>query len=144
MISMVLITLVISRESIRRILEVLDEKLDLSDAGADPDLKPASGEVRFDHVSFNYGSRKDDSDTTLTDIDLDLPSGSMVGVIGGTGSGKSTFVQLIPRLYDVTKGSVQVGGRDVRDYKLNNLRDAVAIVLQKNVLFTGTDRKSVV
>ena len=142
MISMVLITLVISRESIRRILEVLDEKLDLSDAGADPNLKPASGEVHFDHVSFNYGSRKDNSDTTLTDIDLDLPSGSMVGVIGGTGSGKSTFVQLIPRLYDVTKGSVQVGGRDVRDYKLKNLRDAVAIVLQKNVLFTGTIKEN--
>ena len=142
MISMVLITLVISRESIRRILEVLDEKLDLSDAGADPNLKPANGEVRFDHVSFNYGSRKDNSDTTLTDIDLDLPSGSMVGVIGGTGSGKSTFVQLIPRLYDVTKGSVQVGGRDVRDYKLKNLRDAVAIVLQKNVLFTGTIKEN--
>ena len=142
MISMVLITLVISRESIRRILEVLDEKLDLSDAGADPNLKPSGGEVRFDHVSFNYGARKDDSDTTLTDIDLDLPSGSMVGVIGGTGSGKSTFVQLIPRLYDVTKGSVRVGGRDVRDYKLKNLRDAVAIVLQKNVLFTGTIREN--
>ena len=142
MISMVLITMVISRESIRRILEVLDEKLDLSDADADPNLVPADGEVRFDHVFFNYSSRKDSIDTTLTDIDLDIPSGSLVGIIGGTGSGKSTFVQLIPRLYDVTKGSVQVGGRDVRDYKLKNLRDAVAIVLQKNVLFTGTIREN--
>jgi ATP-binding cassette subfamily B protein len=142
MISMVLITMVISRESIRRILEVLDEKLDLSDADAAPNLVPADGEVRFDHVFFNYSSRKDSIDTTLTDIDLDIPSGSLVGIIGGTGSGKSTFVQLIPRLYDVTKGSVQVGGRDVRDYKLKNLRDAVAIVLQKNVLFTGTIREN--
>ena len=142
MISMVLITMVISRESIRRILEVLDEKLDLSDADADPNLVPADGEVRFYHVFFNYSSRKDSADTTLTDIDLDIPSGSLVGIIGGTGSGKSTFVQLIPRLYDVTKGSVQVGGRDVRDYKLKNLRDAVAIVLQKNVLFTGTIKEN--
>ena len=98
MISMVLITLVISRESIRRILEVLDEKLDLSDAGADPNLKPANGEVRFDHVSFNYGSRKDDSDTTLSAITLHNPSGSMVAVIGGTRSGNSTVVPLVPRL----------------------------------------------
>lgn len=142
MISMVMVTLVISRESIARILEVLDEKLDLTDTNADPALLPADGGVRFDHVSFNYAARQDDSDTTLTDIDLDIPTGSMIGVIGGTGSGKSTFVQLIPRLYDVTKGSVQVGGHDVRDYKLTNVRNAVAIVLQKNVLFTGTIKEN--
>ena len=142
MISMVMVTLVISRESIARILEVLDEKIDLSDANADPALTPAGGEVRFDHVSFNYASRKDDSDMTLTDIDLDIPGGAMIGVIGSTGSGKSSFVQLIPRLYDVTKGSVQVGGHDVRDYTLKNIRDAVAIVLQKNVLFSGTIKEN--
>ena len=142
MISMVMVTLVISRESIARILEVLDEKLDLTDTDAYPALIPANGEVRFDHVSFNYSSRQDDSDMTLTDIDLDIPSGSMIGIIGGTGSGKSTLVQLIPRLYDATKGSVQVGGHDVRDYTLKNIRDAVAIVLQKNVLFTGTIREN--
>ena len=142
MISMVMVNLVISRESVTRILEVLDEKLDLTDDKADKALFPSNGDVRFDHVSFNYSSRKDSSDTTLTDIDLDIPSGSMVGVIGGTGSGKSTFVQLIPRLYDVTKGSVKVGGHDVREYTLKNLRDSVAIVLQKNVLFSGTIKEN--
>ncbi len=142
MISMVMVTLVISRESIARILEVLDEKPDLTDTNADPALLPADGDVRFDHVSFNYTARKDDSDMTLTDIDLDLPSGSMIGVIGGTGSGKSSFVQLIPRLYDVSKGAIRVGGHDVRDYTLKNIRDAVAIVLQKNVLFSGTIKEN--
>ena len=142
MISMVMVTLVISRESIARILEVLDEKLDITDEKADPALLPADGEVRFDHVSFNYTARQDENDTTLTDIDLEIPSGSMIGVIGGTGSGKSSFVQLIPRLYDVSKGSVLVGGHDVRDYTLTNLRNAVAIVLQKNVLFSGTIKEN--
>ena len=142
MISMVMVTLVISRESIARILEVLDEKPDLTDTNADPALLPASGDVRFDHVSFNYTARKDDSDMTLTDIDLDIPSGSMIGVIGGTGSGKSSFVQLIPRLYDVSKGAILVGGHDVRDYTLKNIRDAVAIVLQKNVLFSGSIKEN--
>ena len=142
MISMVMVTLVISRESIARILEVLDEKPDLTDTDADPALLPADGDVRFDHVSFDYTSGKDDSDMTLTDIDLDIPSGSMIGVIGGTGSGKSSFVQLIPRLYDVSKGAIRVGGHDVRDYTLKNIRDAVAIVLQKNVLFSGTIKEN--
>ena len=142
MLSMVLVTIIISRAAIKRILEVLDEKIDLDDANADPALVPANGEVRFDHVSFNYVSRKDAEDMTLTDINFDLKSGELVGVIGGTGVGKSTVVQLIPRLYDVSKGSVQVGGHDVREYKLKTIRDAVAIVLQKNVLFTGTIREN--
>lgn len=142
MISMVMVTLVISRESMARILEVLDEKPDLTDDKADPALIPANGDVRFDHVYFNYTDRKDDNDMTLSDIDLDIPSGSLIGVIGGTGSGKSTFVQLIPRLYDVSKGSVQVAGHNVKDYTLKNLRDAVAIVLQKNVLFSGTIKEN--
>ncbi len=142
MISMILVTVIISRASIKRILEVLDEKLDLNDDKADPALVPQNGEVRFDHVSFNYSSRKDAGDMTLTDIDLTLNSGDLVGVIGATGVGKSTLVQLIPRLYDVSRGAVYVGGHDVRDYKLKTIRDAVAIVLQKNVLFTGTIREN--
>lgn len=142
MLSMVLVTIIISRAAIKRILEVLDEKIDLNDANSDPNLVPENGEVRFEHVSFNYASRKDAEDMTLTDIDFDLKSGELVGVIGGTGVGKSTVVQLIPRLYDVSKGSVRVGGHDVRDYKLKTIRDAVAIVLQKNVLFTGTIREN--
>ncbi len=142
MLSMVMVTLIISRAAIKRILEVLDEKIDLDDSKADPNLVPENGEVRFDHVSFNYSARKDAADMTLTDIDLHLKSGELVGVIGGTGVGKSTLVQLIPRLYDVSKGSVQVSGHDVREYKLKTIRDAVAIVLQKNVLFTGTIREN--
>lgn len=142
MLSMVLVTVIISRAAIKRILEVLDEKIDLDDTNADPNLVPENGEVRFDHVFFNYSSRKDAEDMTLTDIDFDLKPGELVGLIGGTGDGKSTVVQLIPRLYDVSKGAVFVGGHDVRDYKLKNLRDAVAIVLQKNVLFTGTIREN--
>ena len=142
MLSMVLVTVIISRAAIKRILEVLDEKIDLDDVNADPNLVPENGEVRFDHVSFNYTSRKDASDMTLTDIDFDLKSGELVGIIGGTGVGKSTLVQLIPRLYDVSEGAVLVGGNDVRDYKLKTIRDAVAIVLQKNVLFTGTIREN--
>ena len=142
MISMVLVTIVIAQASMDRILEVLHEKLDLTDDNADPNLKVENGDVEFDHVSFNYGKRDSDDDMTLTDINLDIKSGELVGIIGGTGSAKSTLVQLIPRLYDVTKGSVKVGGHDVRDYKLVPLRDSVAIVLQKNVLFTGTIREN--
>ena len=142
MISMVLVTIVIAQASMDRILEVLHEKLDLTDDNADPNLKVENGDVEFDHVSFNYVKRDSDDDMTLTDINLDIKSGELVGIIGGTGSAKSTLVQLIPRLYDVTKGSVKVGGHDVRDYKLVPLRDAVAIVLQKNVLFTGTIREN--
>ncbi len=142
MISMVLVTIVIAQASMDRILEVLHEKLDLTDENADPNLKVENGDVEFDHVSFNYVKRDSDDDMTLTDINLDIKSGELVGIIGGTGSAKSTLVQLIPRLYDVTKGSVKVGGHDVRDYKLVPLRDSVAIVLQKNVLFTGTIREN--
>lgn len=142
MLNMIMVTIVISQASIERILEVLDEKLDITDENADPELQVANGDIRFDHVSFNYVHKEDDDDMTLTDIDLDIKSGELVGIIGGTGSGKSSLVQLIPRLYDVSKGSVSVGGHDVRDYKLTTLRDAVAIVLQKNVLFSGTIREN--
>ncbi len=142
MISMVLVNVVIAQASMDRILEVLHEKLDLNDENADPNLQVLNGDVTFDHVSFNYVKCENEDDMTLTDINLNIKSGEFVGIIGGTGSAKSTLVQLIPRLYDVTKGSIQVGGHDVRDYKLVPLRDAVAIVLQKNVLFSGTIREN--
>ncbi len=94
------------------------------------------GSIEFDHVSFRYSGKN--KKYALTDIDLKIPSGSTIGIIGGTGSSKTSLIQLIPRLYDVSEGSVKVGGRDVREYDLQALRDAVAVVLQKNVLFSGT------
>ena len=94
------------------------------------------GSIEFDHVSFKYAA--DAEKNTLDDICLKIPSGATVGILGGTGTGKSTLIQLIPRLYDVTEGCVRVGGRDVREYDLESLRDAVAVVLQKNMLFSGT------
>lgn len=130
------IQLVISRASASRIVEVFDEKIDIDDADADPDLKPADGSISFRDVKFGYG--KDDKNLIFDGINLEIKSGETVGIIGGTGSAKSTLVQLIPRLYDVCGGSVSVGGHDVRDYKLVNLRSDVAMVLQKNVLFSGT------
>ena len=130
------IQLVISRASVSRIVEVFDEKIDIDDADADPDLKPADGSISFKDVKFGYG--KDDKNLVFDGINLEIKSGETVGIIGGTGSAKSTLVQLIPRLYDVCGGSVSVGGHDVRDYKLVNLRSDVAMVLQKNVLFSGT------
>ena len=140
MLSMTLVTLVISRASMKRVCEVLDEQLDVTDENADESLHPADGSVDFDHVSFGYNKRKDNY--VLQDIDLHIRSGERIGIIGGTGSSKSSLVQLIPRLYDVLEGQVLVGGRDVRDYKLKNLRDDVAMVLQKNVLFSGTIREN--
>ena len=98
------------------------------------------GQIDFDHVSFKY--KKEAKEYTLSDIDLHIKAGETVGIIGGTGSSKSTLVQLIPRLYDATAGSVRVGGRDVRSYSLESLRDGVGIVLQKNVLFSGTIREN--
>ena len=98
------------------------------------------GSVEFDHVSFRYSGKN--KKFALTDIDLKIPSGSTIGIIGGTGSAKTTLIQLIPRLYDVTVGAVKVGGRDVREYDLQALRDAVAVVLQKNVLFSGTIKEN--
>lgn len=99
-------------------------------------MEVADGSVDFNHVSFKYNEKS--KRNALTDIDLHIESGETVGIIGGTGSSKSSLVQLIPRLYDVTEGSVEVGGIDVRNYDVNTLRDAVAVVLQKNVLFSGT------
>lgn len=135
MISMIFVMMTLAKTSGERIVEVLDEKIDLTQP-EDPVKDVKSGEIVFDHVSFSYSKNKDN--LNLEDINVKIPSGAVVGVIGGTGSGKSSFVQLIPRLYDVTEGSVKVGGVDVREYDLNTLRDKVSMVLQKNVLFYGT------
>ncbi len=136
MVSMIFIGTILSMASLNRIMEVLDEEIDVTDTDADPALAPADGSIRFENVSFSYA--KDMNRLSLMDVNLEIASGETVGVIGGTGSAKSTLVQLIPRLYDVTSGRVVVGGRDVRDYKLDALRDDVAMVLQKNVLFSGS------
>lgn len=136
MVSMILMMTIISRASITRINEVLDEVPDISDKDAKAETRAEDGSIEFKNVTFSYG--KNQERPTISNINLKIPSGSHVGVIGGTGSAKSTLVQLIPRLYDVNKGEVIVGGHDVRDYKLHVLRDDVAMVLQKNVLFSGT------
>lgn len=136
MIAMSLVQVVLSRASMSRIVEVIDEKIDIDDTSADPSLKPMDGSVVFNDVKFGYS--KNAGNLVFNGIDFSIKSGETVGIIGGTGSAKSTLVQLIPRLYDVCGGSVVVGGHDVREYKLRNLRDDVAMVLQKNVLFSGT------
>ncbi|MBO4217459.1 MAG: ABC transporter ATP-binding protein [Clostridia bacterium] len=135
MISMIFVMLTMAKTSGERIVEVLDEEIDLTQP-EDPVKEMKDGEIVFDHVNFSYSKNPDI--LNLEDINVTIPSGSVVGVIGGTGAGKSSFVQLIPRLYDVTGGSVRVGGVDVREYDLNTLRDKVSMVLQKNVLFYGT------
>lgn len=136
MISMVFVGLVLSRASVGRIMEVFDEVPDISEKPQEPDHLVEDGSIEFDHVTFSYSKNKDN--LTLTDINLSIRSGETIGIIGGTGSAKSTLVQLIPRLYDVMGGQIRVGGHDVRDYRLKTIRDAVAMVLQKNVLFSGT------
>lgn len=136
MIAMSLVQVVLSRASMSRIVEVIDEKIDIDDTSADPSLKPMDGSVVFNDVKFGYS--KNAGNLVFNGIDFSIKSGETVGIIGGTGSAKSTLVQLISRLYDVCDGSVVVGGHDVREYKLRNLRDDVAMVLQKNVLFSGT------
>ena len=135
MFSMFFVMIVMSQASIKRIVEVLDEKSDLVNQ-RNPIMQVNDGSIEFSNVSFSY---KKDSDTySLKDIDLKIESGQTIGIIGGTGSSKSTLVQLIPRLYDVSKGTLKVGGIDVRDYDIETLRSEVAMVLQKNVLFSGT------
>ena len=136
MLSMIFVMTTISLASMHRIVEIFDEVPEIRDDDADPALVPADGSIRFNNVSFSYA--KDEDNLTVKNINLDIKSGETIGVIGGTGSAKSTLVQLIPRLYDVLDGSVEVGGRNVKDYKLDNLRNEVAMVLQKNVLFSGT------
>ena len=123
--------------SARRIIEVLDEKIDLSDENAQrKDLLVTRGEVEFKNVSFRY--YKDSSEKVLDSINLTIPAGSTVGIIGSTGCGKTTLVSLIPRLYDADEGEVLVDGVNVKDYSLENLREGVGMVLQKNVLFSGS------
>lgn len=139
MISNVFLLLTRSLASIHRICEVLDEPVDLVSPEA-PITEVADGSVEFRDVSFKY--RTDAAENALEHVNLSIPAGSTVGVLGGTGSGKTTLVQLIPRLYDASEGSVLVGGRDVRSYDLEALRNAVSIVLQKNVLFSGTVREN--
>ncbi len=137
MISMIYVMLTISAESIKRLAEVLAEVPTL----VDPEnavCEVADGSIDFEDVSFKYSA--DAKNYALYDVDLHIPSGATVGILGGTGSSKSTLVQLIPRLYDVSEGSVKVGGRDVREYDLETLRNKVAVVLQKNLLFSGTIR----
>ena len=135
MVSFVFVMIMIAEASSDRIKEVLDEVPEMEDS-ADALTEVPSGDIDFENVSFSYAG--EGGNLSLKDVDLHIKSGQIVGIIGGTGSAKSTLVQLIPRLYDVTKGTVKVGGHDVRDYSLKALRDQVSVVLQKNVLFTGT------
>ena len=135
MLSMVFTMITMSQESAERIVEVLSEESTLhSPANALTEVK--DGSIDFDHVSFKYSKKAERN--ALSDIDLHIKSGEVIGILGGTGSSKSSLIQLIPRLYDVTEGSVKVGGVDVRKYDLEALRNQVAVVLQKNVLFSGT------
>lgn len=136
MISMIFIQLVNSKASGDRVVEILNEPLEINDEKANPKLKLDDGSIRFEDVAFSY--QHDIMNCAVRHINLDIKSGETVGIIGGTGSSKSSLVQLIPRLYDVTAGRVIVGGHDVREYKLDVLRNDVSMVLQKNVLFSGT------
>jgi len=140
MISFMFVMLVMSRASVFRILEVLDEDIDIRDSSLASDLEVENGSIVFEDVSFSYSKNKDN--LTLEDCSFEIKSGETIGIIGGTGSAKTSLVQLIPRLYDVMDGRILVGGHDVRDYKLDTLRDAVSMVLQKNVLFSGTIREN--
>ena len=135
MLSMIFIMLTMSKASAERITEVLDEEPDLK-SPENPDTDVKDGSIEFRDVNFSYSN--DTEKLCLSDINFSIKSGETVGVIGGTGASKSTLVQLIPRLYDTTTGEVLVGGKDVRSYDIKSLRDAVSMVLQKNVLFSGT------
>ncbi len=139
MLSMVFVMITMASESARRIVEVLDEKSTLSNP-ENPVYEVKDGSIDFDGVSFKYSEKADKM--ALADIDLHIKSGQTIGIIGGTGSSKSSLIQLISRLYDATEGVVKVGGRDVREYDLDMLRNQVAVVLQKNVLFSGTIKEN--
>ena len=140
MVSMVLMILTRAIACGKRIVEVLDEQPQITDAQADPALTVENGDIRFDHVYFKYHTTAED--WNLTDIDLHIESGMTVGILGGTGSAKSTLVSMIPRLYEVDEGAVYVGGRNVKDYTMEALRSGCAMVLQKNTLFSGTIREN--
>lgn len=139
MLAMMFVMLVMSKASADRIVEILDEEPDMTDPET-PVSELSDGSICFENVSFSYTGDK--SRLCLSNININIDSGETVGIIGGTGSAKSTLVSLIPRLYDVTEGRVLVGGRDVREYSLDRLRDSVAVVLQKNVLFSGTIKEN--
>ena len=137
MLSMVFVMIIMAQSSAERIVEVLDEEPAIKNKkNAIKTIK--DGSITFENVSFAYSDEKDPNKYALQDINLEIKSGETIGIIGGTGSSKSTLVQLIPRLYDATKGTVKVGGVNVKDYDMESLRDAVSMVLQKNVLFSGT------
>ena len=135
MLSMVFVMVTMSAASAERVSEVINEKADLADP-QNPVMEVADGSIVFDHVDFSY--KKDSKEPVLKDINLSIHAGETIGIIGGTGSAKSSLVNLISRLYDVSSGSVKVGGVDVRKYHMDSLRNQVAVVLQKNVLFSGT------
>lgn len=136
MVAMIIMMLAMTRESVTRINEVLDEVPDITDNGST--FKVENGEIEFRHVNFSYSGKNDN--LTLSDINLHIRAGETIGVVGGTGDGKSTLMQLIPRFYDALSGEVLVGGRNVKDYSLYELRESVSMVLQKNMLFSGTIR----
>ncbi len=140
MLSMVFIFMVISRASIKRITEVLEEEPEIINPEANTIFQVDNGSIVFNNVSFAYSGKEDSY--VLENINFSIESGKTLGIIGGTGSSKSSLVQLIPRLYDVTKGELLIAGKNVKDYDLKTLRDAVAIVLQKNVLFSGTIKEN--
>ena len=135
MLTMVFMMIMMSTASITRISEVINEEPSIHNP-QNPVMEIPNGEIVFDHVNFSY--KKDSSEYVLEDINLNIKSGETIGVLGGTGSSKTTLINLISRLYDVSTGSVRVGGHDVREYDLEALRDSVSVVLQQNVLFTGT------
>lgn len=139
MLSMVFVMIIISRASAERIVEILEEESDLHNP-AEPIYQVPDGSVSFKDVNFSYA--KDPNRLCLSNVNLTIPSGQTVGIVGGTGSSKTSLVQLIPRLYDVTEGSIEVGGIDVRNYDIETLRNEVAMVLQKNVLFSGTIKEN--
>ena len=136
MISNVFLQIVMAQASVDRANEILNEESTIRDDEADPDLKVEDGSIEFNNVSFKYSA--DAEKNVLSNVDLKIRSGEVIGILGPTGSSKTTLVQLIPRLYDATEGNIRVGGHDIKEYKLNNLRDAVAMVLQKNTLFSGS------
>ena len=137
MLSFVFVMIIMAQSSAERIIEVIEEDPTIKDK-ENPVTEVKDGSIRFENVSFRYSDEQEDNKFALENINLDIKAGETIGIIGGTGSSKSTLVQLIPRLYDVTKGSIKVGGVNVKDYEIHSLRDAVAMVLQKNVLFSGT------
>ncbi len=140
MVSMVLMFLTRAIACGKRVVEVLDEQPQITNDGADETLTVENGDIRFDHVYFKYHPTAEN--WNLTDVDLHIESGMTVGILGGTGSAKTTLVSMIPRLYEVNEGAVYVGGRNVKDYTMEALRDGCAMVLQKNTLFSGTIREN--